>query len=182
MRLIVLDLEMNQPSGKIIQIGAVLVDLKKQNMLVDDFNKYVNPHEPLDPYIIDLTNIKQEEVDKAEDITKVLGDFWKWVEGSKCGGNIWAWGTDVEELQKVSIDNALLTPKLRSVNMKYLSFLIRSAIGSKQRGGLKNTMDLFKVQFEGRQHNALVDATNTAYLLKHIFDIFKVIRYIKPKE
>ena len=49
MRLIVVDIECNQPSERIIQIGAVFVDLKNAKT-IDSFDQYLDPEEPLDPF------------------------------------------------------------------------------------------------------------------------------------
>src|SRR5665213_3459183 len=59
-----LDLEMNQPSGKIIQIGAVTGNIYTGEIL-ERLSVFVNPKEELAPFIIELTKIKQEDVDSG---------------------------------------------------------------------------------------------------------------------
>nr|BFD64817.1 hypothetical protein BdHM001_34980 [Bdellovibrio sp. HM001] len=56
MKFISIDLEMNQPSGKVIEIGAVIMDTKTMS-IVDTFQVYVNPGEPISQEITDLTGI-----------------------------------------------------------------------------------------------------------------------------
>lgn len=63
MRLCVIDLEMNQPSHSIIQIGAVCYDTR-QDKVRAVFSSNVRPgDEQISPYITELTGITQEMVD-----------------------------------------------------------------------------------------------------------------------
>jgi inhibitor of KinA sporulation pathway (predicted exonuclease) len=57
-----LDLEMNQPSGKIIQIGACVGNIVTGEIL-ETLSLFVNPEELLSPFIVGLTGIKQQDVD-----------------------------------------------------------------------------------------------------------------------
>ena len=60
--LVSLDLELNQPSRRIIQIGAVIGNIRTGE-IVSRFDSKVSPDEELSPAIAKLTKIKQEEVD-----------------------------------------------------------------------------------------------------------------------
>jgi DNA polymerase III epsilon subunit-like protein len=62
--LVSLDLELNQPSRRIIQIGAVVGNIRTGE-IVSRFDSKVSPDEELSPAIAKLTKIKQEEVDVA---------------------------------------------------------------------------------------------------------------------
>ena len=59
-----LDLEMNQPSRKIISIGVVVGNIRTGNIL-EKLNVFVNPREKLITRIKDLTKITQEDVDSG---------------------------------------------------------------------------------------------------------------------
>jgi len=50
------DLELNQPSEKIIQLGAIAGNIQTGEIL-ESLSAYINPGEPLDPKIITLTGI-----------------------------------------------------------------------------------------------------------------------------
>ena len=56
MKLTSLDLELNQPSGKIIQIGAVVGDTETGE-ITQRLRIYVNPGEPIAPFITELCAI-----------------------------------------------------------------------------------------------------------------------------
>lgn len=164
MRLIVLDLEMNQPSEKIIQIGAVMCDTKRK-IILSEFNEYVNPNEAIDPYITRLTGISQSMVDNKDSLHCVVSDFWAWVEECKCGKRIADWGGDVDWLRDQSINVGVNIPKrINRHNLKSIFEFVRDAYGFKTKGGLSSTLYTFGMDFEGSQHNALYDARNTARL------------------
>ncbi len=179
MNVIVVDLEMNQPSGKIIQIGAVLMNLKTGH-IIDKFDCFVNPEEYLAEYIVKLTAITQKQVDNGSKIQDALGDFWNWVEKSK-SKNLQAWGSDVWELIQQSKLNHIPYPsKIRTFNIKELVTVVKVALpNSAVKGGLAKSMETFGLKFEGRQHNALVDAVNTANLLFFVKEQFRQIFEIK---
>ena len=72
MKITCLDLELNQPSGKIIQIGAVVGDTDNGDIL-DRYRAYVDPGEPLQQFIIDLTGITEDDIKtKGTDIVLSL--------------------------------------------------------------------------------------------------------------
>ena len=177
MLLHVLDLEMNQPSGAIIQIGAVCMDMKT-GIIKSQFSQYINPQEKLDERIIALTGITQEMVDGGRSLKHVLEEmFWPWL-ASK---HICAWGSDVEQLIEISEIMGLRVPEgLNHYDAKAVASILRCAFpSSRTRGGLKDTMDLFGVPFIGRQHDGLVDAMNTAKLLHHFVAVTKNMYFVK---
>ena len=67
-----IDLEttgLNPKLDKIIEIGAVKVVNGK---ITDTFHSYVNPERKLEARIVELTGIRQEQVDQAPDISQVF--------------------------------------------------------------------------------------------------------------
>lgn len=67
-----IDLEttgLNPKTDKIIEIGAVKVE---QGKVVDAFETLVNPHRPLEARIVELTGIREEDLQDAPDIRDVL--------------------------------------------------------------------------------------------------------------
>lgn len=59
--------------NKIIEIGAVKV---RNGQIIDRFAAFVNPHMELSTFTMELTHIRQEDVDAAEDIHVVLNEFY----------------------------------------------------------------------------------------------------------
>ncbi len=167
-------MEFNQPSREIIQIGAVCMDTAA-GKFIDEFMEYVNPNEPLSDYIVNLTGIHPSDTESADQLFVVLGNFWKWTEKMGCK-NLCSWGTDHDCLvaQTKLFEDVHYPNKLHFLNLKEMGSLLRSCYPqSKQKGGLLSTMELFGLPFVGRQHDALVDAQNTARLLFYIKDSFR---------
>jgi len=74
MRVVAVDLEMNQPSTRIIQIGAVCFQPDK-GVLVDTFDRFVNPGEPIAPEIQTLTGIGDDNVRNMPTIGETSTEF-----------------------------------------------------------------------------------------------------------
>jgi inhibitor of KinA sporulation pathway (predicted exonuclease) len=74
-----LDLELNQPSRRIIQIGAVIGNICSGEV-VSRFDSKVSPNEELSPAIVKLTKIKQEEVDAAPKLRDAYELLKRWLE------------------------------------------------------------------------------------------------------
>lgn len=168
MRLIVLDLEMTQPAQKIIQIGAVLINLKNGN--IEASNKSTcNPGELPCARIEELTGLTAERVSQAAAFDVVAKQFWEWVESSQCGFQLGAWGSDVWTLYNASVAVGIRPSKPpKNLNIKEVAKLFRIPLSSvKKSGGLKNSLDVFGLPFIGNQHDAYYDALNTALLLHH---------------
>lgn len=70
-----IDLEttgLNPKPDKIIEIGAVKV---VEGQITETFHSYVNPGRKLEERIVELTGIRQEQVDQAPDIAEVFPDL-----------------------------------------------------------------------------------------------------------
>lgn len=184
-------MEFNQPSGKIIQIGAVYVDAK-QNEILDEFMCYIDPEEPLGhgidgKSISDLTGITEETIKNYSNSASVgLFSFLKWMEKHQCRDFVDWGGGDYRCLMNqatfVGIEEKRLQ-KLRHHNLKSLATLLRSLLpkAAKQRGGLANTIESLGWTFEGKQHDALDDATNTAYILFKISSLIQLGLYCEKE-
>lgn len=68
-KVVVFDLELNQPSEKIIELGYVIGDLGTGEIF-EERSIVVNPSETLADEIIELTGITQVEVDQGVDLSK----------------------------------------------------------------------------------------------------------------
>lgn len=174
MKYIVVDLELLQPGNEIIDIGAVLYDTKRREVL-SRFDSLANPGKLPDDYklrngqtITELTGITAEMIEEASPLHEVLLEWWAWVNSCQCGKRICTWGTgDLKLLADQSKQLHVHYPdRIRHMNLKIVAEMFRDPMrGAKAFGGLKRTMELFGLQFEGREHRALPDAENTAHLL-----------------
>ena len=76
--LVSIDLEMNQPSEKIIQVGAALGNVRTVEV-TSRFDVNVNPNEALDSRIIRLTGIRQSDVDNAGSLLQAYQKLSVWL-------------------------------------------------------------------------------------------------------
>lgn len=176
MRIIVMDLEMNQPSNKIIDIGAVFVDLK-QKKIVSIFDELCNPGELPSDFLMrngmtvtELTGISPEMVSAARSLKEVLIDFWAFVEKCNCGAFVTAWGRDVSEIIEQSNELSVAMPRVNEFDLKKFTSFFRSAKGIKGKGGLHNAIEAFGLTFQGKAHRGLADSENTAFLMMKLFN------------
>lgn len=181
--IIALDLEMNQPlagSGltntPIIQVGAVAGNYKTGQIL-SEFCEFVNPEETLNPEIIQLTGITQENVDAAADLPAVYRQMCHWL-GPFRGRrllNPLTWGSgDSQLLMEQLEDKAVLWPfGRRWYDAKTVFQTWRIANDEPLQGGLAKSMTKLGINFAGAKHNALDDARNTFRIYCALMDKLK---------
>ena len=163
MRVCVIDLEMNKPSGSIIQIGAVCYDAR-QSKVVSTYLETVNPNETIDGYITELTGITQTEVDSCLPLEEVAARFATWAREVGTGKLLAAWGSDCYYLkQRIPAKYYVWN---RALDLKQMSTVMQAVLPGKSGGGLATQMARLGIEFEGKQHNALTDAENTVRLLE----------------
>ena len=177
MKLMALDLEMNQPSGKIIQIGACVLDHRNEKIIAT-FNLYVNPKENLTPEIIELTGITQEKVDtEGYDIKDAYEKLKEFHKKNKCFKNPILWGSgswsdsDCLYKQSKSIEPNFMGHRVIDTKTIYQSMMIRQ--GKTTKSGLVASMEKMGLGFDGRPHDALADAINTARFWLFLTKVFK---------
>jgi inhibitor of KinA sporulation pathway (predicted exonuclease) len=179
-----LDLEFNQPSGKIIQIGAC-VGNKNTGRILDSLSVMINPGEILAPFIIELTGITQEDVDKGsslEDGYQKLMLLHKMYD-SFINPVTWG-GGDNSELRDQLVIERTPPPNViadmsdwcfgrRWIDVKTLFISWRFANSQPIQGGLARSMTKVGLRFQGRKHNAMDDAINTFHMYKRMLEIIK---------
>lgn len=178
MKMIFVDLELNQPSNAIIQIGAVCFDLNKQKV-VESFDTICNPGEYPDEFITKLTGITKEAVMNGQPLKNALSDFWTWVAQCNAGYRVAAWGNDVEELLQTSQYYKLKFKWPKAYNVKQFCNMYSFFSSSNTASPKKLSKGLFMaiqdegLTFVGDQHNAYDDALNTAILFGKIVEKIK---------
>lgn len=166
-KIVSLDLEMNQPSGRIIQIGAA-VGCTKDRRVIDRFSAIVDPGEPISDFIAQYTGVTQERV-AAEGVPlneagQRLFDF---VALHKPFMNPVTWGHgDAETLrEQLGLQDERWVFGRRSVDVKTAHVMMCLSRGISPKGGLAKTMAKhYALEFEGRAHDAMCDAVNTMRL------------------
>jgi inhibitor of KinA sporulation pathway (predicted exonuclease) len=173
-----LDLEMNQPSGKIIQIGVVVGNVVTGEV-VDRFSRFVNPEEPLSDFIIGLTGITQQDVDQAPLLSAVYSELASWAGQYKKKRHLnpitWG-GGDSDYLRrelKVELDSPDWILGRRWLDAKTVFSAWSMSRGKTPRAGLSAAMKILGMNFAGRAHDAGVDAENTFAIWCELMRRFK---------
>lgn len=175
MNLTILDLEMNKPSGNIIQIGAVVGNLESGEIL-DYVSIYVKlpDGEQLSEFIKTLTGITQEQVDTGVSLLEAYSQLRVMHEKHKCFLNPVTWGGGdsqylYKQLQDMHPESS--TPWCfgqRWIDAKTLYVCQRMAKGDNPRSGLSKSMARLGLQFRGSKHNGCDDAFNTFRMFRKL--------------
>jgi len=186
-KFISIDLEMNQNSGKIIQIGACIGDISTGN-IIEDFSIIVNPLEPINPFITELTGITQEQIDtEGVLLEEAYIKFAEFINNHKPFINPIVWGGgDSAELHKQIKEDKFTSIDLlekhpwpfgrRWIDTKTLFVSWRFSQGEPIQGGLAKSMIKVGLKFEGRKHNALDDARNTFKMYCRMLKLFRPLK------
>jgi len=176
-----LDLEMNQPSQRIIQIGAVLGNVRTGEVL-SRFDSKVNPYESLDLRIVLLTGIKQKDVDQAPGLSDAYGLLKSWLEPYAATRMLnpltWGGGDSDTLREQLGLDGETWLFGRRWIDAKTLFSAWRTARGQDGQGGLARSMTKLGLNFVGKKHNAQHDAENTFRIYRALLQRFADHTYI----
>lgn len=173
-RILVFDLEANQPSGKIIEIGWVVGSLISGEILSRG-SCFVNPNEDISEYITELTGITNEDVSLGVSLVEAFLEMNKDIVKYKLDKNLYQWGGyDLLELKKqLASSSDLEALKLNRYTATDVHSIYRLAsvfAGRSHRGGLSKAVKKVGLQFVGKAHRGLVDAENTFNLLIRVLE------------
>lgn len=202
MKHIVVDLEMNNIrrrsearkicTNEIIEIGASMLD---ENLLeIGKFQIYVKPeyNDVIVPKISKLTGITNEMVANAPTFSVAFKQFTDWCLNIKDDVMIYAWSnTDHSQVMKeIQLKQYKLSEeehKLMEHGWTDFQNEFDIHLGFERQISLKLALDMAGIDFNGRQHDALDDARNTAKLLRvfkdeELFDqtLRKIEEVMKP--
>jgi inhibitor of KinA sporulation pathway (predicted exonuclease) len=162
-----LDLEMNQPSKKIIEIGVVVANVKERKILAKQ-HFFVNPNEQLHWMIKRLTSIRQSDVDSAKDLLGAYKDLCLFLAPFKFRKLIIIWGGNDFDILKSQLDQARGEFKWifgdRCIDAQTIHLNLALAKGEPCSGGLSKALKKYGLYFKGRKHRAADDAYNTMIL------------------
>jgi inhibitor of KinA sporulation pathway (predicted exonuclease) len=162
---------------EIIEIGAVDLGgpVPHPEALTGEpriFQAHVRPrrHPVLSPFCTELTGILQEQVDRASSFPVVYRAFLEWVGGDD-GLVLASWGAwDDRQLRRDAARWELPEPRWQFTNIRRL-FTRQPGAARARRGGwlgLAGAVAHLGGAFTGRQHSAVDDAVNAAWVLLHL--------------
>ncbi|MGA0866114.1 MAG: exonuclease domain-containing protein [Candidatus Nanopelagicaceae bacterium] len=170
MNFLSLDLEMNQPSGKVIEVGIAIGNIDHGIIAIK--NWFVNPEEPIEEYITQLTGIDDDAIREAsvpmETVASELSDL---IQQHDCFVNPVQWGGG--DSQKLLSEFRIKEIPFqhfgrREIDVKTICVFLAMAEGKKTAGGLKSFVRKHGLSFRGTAHRAAVDAENTLSLFLHL--------------
>lgn len=168
-----LDLEMNQPSGKIISVGAVVGNILSGEIL-GSMHAFVNPKEALAPFIIKLTGINQEDVDGAGTLLEAYQQLRAMHLSHEAFMNPITWGGGDSEMLKAQLPSDVeWIFGRRWIDAKTLFISWRIANGQPIQSGLSKSMGKLGLAFEGQKHNAKDDAMNTFRIYRELLKLLQ---------
>jgi inhibitor of KinA sporulation pathway (predicted exonuclease) len=157
-----LDLEFNQPSMRIIQIGAVVGSLKSSRVL-SRFSCFVNPEEALSLEISKLCGISPGVLEMGPSLAEAYSEMAKWLvpfEPRQLNPLTWGGGDSIQLQSQLGIKGAGAFGR-RWVDVKTVYVSWQIAHNEPYQGGLKASMRKMGVPFFGRPHDAVDDAHST---------------------
>jgi len=153
-----------QAGAEIIQIGAVLVD--EDFNIVDQFSTYVKPQFGwIDSYIKGLTGISNELVKEAPIINDAITEFLEWLPDEDVTIVSWSM-TDKNQLKKELALKEQLFDRLDLLFETWVDCqeLFGKKVDAYRRYSLKEALIATDIWGDGREHDGLSDAMNTAIL------------------
>jgi len=171
---IALDLELNQPSNKVIQVGVAIgnVDQNPKDYIVKKW--YIDPKEPIDNFITGLTGITDSDIRNncvghstiSKELTALIKEHNPWLQPV-----VWGYD-DAGQLRREFERNNVEFKHFggRWLDVKTVYNFLQFSQNESPNGNLQQAMSVQGSWFDGDTHRADVDARNT---LKFWFDLMQ---------
>jgi inhibitor of KinA sporulation pathway (predicted exonuclease) len=174
-KVISIDLEMNMPSQKIIQLGYVIGDPITGRVFVSR-SLTINPNENLNPEITALTGISQADVDGGMSLETAYRVMKEDVEKHNCSTTPVQWGEgDSRHLrQELGLSPEEYVFRNRTFDVKTVYQTKQLFNRNKVAAGLAKAMEHEGYEFVGTPHRALDDAYNTFIMFRHLGNRFRL--------
>ena len=158
-------------SREIIQIGAVAVE-DETFREVSSYRELVKPdfNDRIPKQYEDLTGISTAQVAQADHFDRAFPDFVAWCMSFHDELSLYAWsGSDLAQVTREIVAKQIpITEEMQYLFCYWFDFQMRfeRMLGLRQSLALHKALDYGGIGFEGRMHDALVDARNTAKLFE----------------
>jgi len=171
---IALDLELNQPSNKVIQVGVAIGNAQQKSEEYVVKKWYLNPNEPIDKFITELTGITNGNISSysvshttvARELTELIKEYNPWLQPV-----VWGYD-DAGQLRREFERNNVEFKHFggRWLDVKTVYNFLQFSQNESPNGNLQQAMSVQGSWFDGDTHRADVDARNT---LKFWFDLMQ---------
>ena len=152
--------------SEIIQIGAVLMNEELE--IIGEFDTYVKPkYGQLTWQIKKLTGIREEDLKDAQPLEVVMNDFLNWLPEGEVTAISWSMSDKFQFLKELSIKNIPYGEQFRTILETWVDCqpqFTQKMHTEHKNYQLKEALIATDIWTEGRLHNGLVDAKNTALL------------------
>jgi inhibitor of KinA sporulation pathway (predicted exonuclease) len=173
--LLSLDLELNKPTNSIIQVGCVVGNLASGKIL-EEYSAYINTGEVIDPFITNLTGIKQEDVDNGISLFTAYEQLKQLHIKHECRnrGCVLTWGIgDMRCLREaLHLDEEAFYFGRRFIDVKTVFISYQWANNLTHQAGLAKALTKVGLCFDGKKHSAKDDAKNTWHLFNELLKRF----------
>ena len=178
-KLVQIDDEFNQPSGKLIEVGAVV--FLPDGKLLDAASWLVDPKEPISEEITQLTSINGNDIlmnsiSHSEAATKVSQLKAKW--SANPIPIVWGAGksNDIRRIYDGSGVQSPFAERIIDVKGIYQMLANSQNAGMRQKVGLESAIKNVGLQWDytyGPPHRALADQLNTAKMYQFLSKCMK---------
>lgn len=173
---VALDLEMNQPSGRIIQLGLAVGNVATGELL-GTFSRYVNPGEALSAHVAELCHVDAATLATAPSLDEAFASLSEWLapHAPHRQLNPLTWGgADAQSLrEQLGATEESWPFGRRWVDVKTAFVAYQNSRGVNHFGGLANSMRKVGLKFEGQKHNAQDDAVNTWRMYVRLLELIR---------
>jgi len=166
MNFLALDLEMNQPSKKIIEIGVVVGNVG--DGIIFEQSWIIDPLEPISEYITALTGIDDRLIkDSCVPLKQARDEIADAQSRYGCYPNAVQWGKGDTDLLAKTLESSGIEPLRfgrRDLDVKTICVFQAISVGKKPKGGLSKYVAAHGLTFDGVPHRAAFDARATLNL------------------
>lgn len=152
--------------NEIIQIGAALMDSDLN--VIDTFSEYVKPEYGfLDSFISKLTGITVKDLENARSLEEVLDSFMNWLPQDDVVVPIsWSNSDEMQFRHELGEKNTSVDNRFNQMLFNWIDCQPQFSrkMKMKKRYSLEEALIATDICTDGRAHNGMVDAYNTALL------------------
>ena len=170
---LVLDLELNQPSRTIIQLGYVIGNVNTGDIM-ESVSRFIQVDEDVSERIQKLTGISQNDVDGGVTLADAYDEMLTLHGRYSCFINPVTWGGDDAGLLREQLPKgAQWVFGRRWIDVKTIFIGYQVANKRPFLGGLSRSMRRLGLTFDGRTHDAVHDAVNTFRVLIKLLEMMR---------